>query len=39
MKMNGLNPKTDADRAEEQQKQEFLNGGEPAQNVGETHHH
>ena len=37
--MKGLNPKTDADRAEEQQEQEFLNGGEPSQNVGETHHH
>jgi mono/diheme cytochrome c family protein len=37
--MKGLNPKTEADRAEEQQEQEFLNGGEPSQNVGETHHH
>src|SRR5271154_3684395 len=37
--MKGLNPKTDVDRAEEQQEQEFLNGGEPSQNVGEAHHH
>jgi hypothetical protein len=37
--MKGLNPKIEADRAEEQQEQEFLNGGEPPQNVGETHHH
>ena len=37
--MKGLNPKTEADRAEEQQEQEFLNGGEPSPNVGETHHH
>jgi mono/diheme cytochrome c family protein len=37
--MKGLNPKTEADRAEEQQEQEFLNGGEPSQNVGEAHHH
>src|ERR1700688_4262875 len=36
--MKGLNPKTEADRAEEQQEQEFLNGGEPSQNVVETHH-
>ena len=37
--MKGLNPKTEADRAEEQQEQEFLNGGEPSQNLGEAHHH
>jgi mono/diheme cytochrome c family protein len=37
--MKGLNPKTEADRAEEQQEQEFLNGGEPSQNIGEAHHH
>jgi mono/diheme cytochrome c family protein len=37
--MKALNPKTEADRTEEQQEQEFLNGGEPSQNVGETHHH
>jgi len=29
--MKGLNPKTEADRAEEQQEQEFLNGGGPSQ--------
>jgi mono/diheme cytochrome c family protein len=38
--MKGLNPKTEADRAEEQQEEEFLKGGEPSQNpVGQTHHH
>jgi len=37
--MEQMNPKTEADRAEEQQEKEFLNGGEPSQNVGETHHH
>jgi mono/diheme cytochrome c family protein len=38
--MKALNPKTDADRAEEQQEQDFLNGGElPAQPSGEGHHH
>jgi mono/diheme cytochrome c family protein len=38
--MKGLNPKTDADREEEQQEEEFLKGGEPPQNpVGEIHHH
>jgi mono/diheme cytochrome c family protein len=37
--MKGLNPKTEADRAEEQEEQEFLNGGEPPQNVGKTPHH
>jgi len=40
MEMKGLNPKTDADRAEEQLEQEFLNGGElPKQVSGEEHHH
>ena len=38
--MKGLNPKTEADREEEQQEQEFLKGGEPSQNpAGELHHH
>jgi mono/diheme cytochrome c family protein len=38
--MNGLNPKTEGDRAEEQQEKDFLEGGEPSQNpAGETHHH
>ena len=38
--MKALNPKTEADRAEEQQEEEFLKGGEPSQNpAGETHHH
>jgi mono/diheme cytochrome c family protein len=38
--MNGLNPKTEADRAEEQQEQEFLKGGEaPNQVLQEEHHH
>ena len=38
--MNASNPKTEADRAEERQEEEFLNGGEPSQNpAGEPHHH
>jgi mono/diheme cytochrome c family protein len=38
--MKALNPKTEADRAEEQQEQEFLNGGEaPKQPSGEEHQH
>jgi mono/diheme cytochrome c family protein len=38
--MKALNPRTDADRAEEQQEQDFLNGGElPKQVPGEEHHH
>ena len=38
--MEQMNPKTEADRAEEQQEKEFLEGGEPSQNpAGETHHH
>jgi hypothetical protein len=36
--MNGLNPKTEADRAEEQQEEDFFNGsGAPA--AVEAHHH
>lgn len=37
--MNKLNPKTEADRAEEQQEQEFLNGSEAPQASVETQHH
>jgi mono/diheme cytochrome c family protein len=38
--MKGLNPKTEADRAEEQQEAEFLKGGKLPQNpVRELHHH
>ena len=37
--MKELNPKTEADRAEEQQEQEFLNGGELTHNGVEPHHH
>jgi len=38
--MKGLNPKTEADRAEEQQEEEFLKGGSPSENPpGDTHHH
>jgi mono/diheme cytochrome c family protein len=38
--MEQLNPKTEADRAEERQEEDFLKGGEPSQNpAGETHHH
>jgi mono/diheme cytochrome c family protein len=38
--MKGLNPKTEADRAEELQEQGFLNGGEaPKEPSGEEHHH
>ena len=42
--MERLNPKTEADRAEELQEQQFLNGGEPAQEpsgqpLGEEQHH
>ena len=38
--MKALNPKTEADRTEEQQEEEFLKGGEPSQNPArETHHH
>ena len=38
--MKGLNPKTEADRAEEVEEREFLKGGEPPQNpAGETHCH
>lgn len=38
--MKGLNPKTDVDRAEEEQEKEFLKGGEPSENpAGKTHEH
>jgi mono/diheme cytochrome c family protein len=38
--MKRLNPKTEADRAEEQQEEEFLKGGDPSQKPArETHHH
>jgi mono/diheme cytochrome c family protein len=38
--MKGLNPKTEADREEEQQEEEFLKGGKPSQSpAGELHHH
>ena len=38
--MKGLNPKTEADREEEQQEEQFLKGGEPSQNpAGDLHHH
>jgi mono/diheme cytochrome c family protein len=37
--MNKLNPKTEADRAEEQQEEEFLNGGETPKAPAEAHHH
>jgi mono/diheme cytochrome c family protein len=38
--MNKLNPKTEADRAEEAQEQEFLNGSEaPGTSVETQHHH
>jgi mono/diheme cytochrome c family protein len=37
--MNKLNPKTEADRAEEQQEEEFLKGGEAPKAPAETHHH
>lgn len=37
--MNKLNPKTEADRAEEEQEEQFLNGGKaPAATVQEHHH-
>jgi mono/diheme cytochrome c family protein len=39
-RMRNLNPKTDADRAEERQEEEFLKGGEPPpSSAGEPHHH
>lgn len=37
--MKKLNPKTEADRAEEQQEEEFLNGGESPKAPAEGHHH
>jgi mono/diheme cytochrome c family protein len=38
--MNKLNPKTEADRAEEQQEEKFLNGSEvPGTSVEAEHHH
>ena len=37
--MKKLNPKTEADRAEEQQEEEFLNGGEAPKTPVEGHHH
>lgn len=37
--MKKLNPKTEADRAEEQQEEEFLNGGEAPKTPAEGHHH
>ena len=37
--MKKMNPKTDADRAEEQQEEEFLNGGEVPKAPAEGHHH
>jgi mono/diheme cytochrome c family protein len=37
--MKKLNPKTEADRAEEQQEEEFLNGGQAPKTPAEGHHH
>jgi mono/diheme cytochrome c family protein len=37
--MKKLNPKTEADRAEEQQEEEFLNGGEVPKTPTDGHHH
>ena len=37
--MNQLNPKTAADRAEEQQEEEFLNGGETPKQPAHEHQH
>jgi mono/diheme cytochrome c family protein len=37
--MKKLNPKTEADRAEEQQEENFLNGGEAPKTPAEVHHH
>jgi mono/diheme cytochrome c family protein len=37
--MKKLNPKTEADRAEEQQEEEFLNSGEAPKPAAEGHHH
>ena len=38
-KMKKLNPKTEADRAEEEQEEEFLNGGKSPTPPAEGHHH
>ena len=37
--MNKLNPKTEADRAEEQQEEEFLRGENPQTQGSSSHHH
>jgi hypothetical protein len=37
--MKKLNPKTEADRAEEQQEEQFLNGAEAPKTPVEGHHH
>ena len=37
--MKKLNPKTEADRAEEQQEEEFLSGGKAPAPAAEVHHH
>ncbi len=37
--MKILNPKTEADRAEEQQEEEFLNGGEAPKRPAERNQH
>jgi len=37
--MKKMNPKTDADRAEEEQEEEFLNGGEAPKAPPAEHHH
>lgn len=39
MEMERYNPKGPEDRAEEQQEEEFLNGGAPQPKSGEMHHH
>lgn len=40
VEMGTLNPKTEEDRQEEKDEEEFLNGGEPSgKSVGEGHHH
>jgi len=38
-KMAALNPKTDEDRTEEQDEQDFLNGGNSRQTNSSSHHH
>ena len=37
--MRNLNPKTETDRAEEQQEEEFLKGGEVPKSPAQEHHH